>query len=256
MHNKDAKSGVPPTMNANLKIAREHGPRLVATGTASADFTVTPDIATIGSASGNNFIITDSSVSRRHATISLLGNRIQLTDLGATNGTYVNGNRISAPVDLNDGDEVRFGAVPFTFVNPAKDSAPANAKNATPANLPPRSSLSRVTLLAVVATVFVAGFAITQYMINFDRLQVALESSSMPAAIVGTVVPTAISSPRSLASYHSRRKHDRLFSIFHAPHARNDFLHRCSRAQSRCRRYLAEAAQSVSRKCWPYTGHR
>jgi uncharacterized protein YkwD len=185
-------------MNANLKIAREHGPRLVATGTASADFTVTPDIATIGSASGasgNNFIITDSSVSRRHATISLLGNRVQLTDLGATNGTYVNGNRISAPVDLNDGDEVRFGAVPFTFVNPAKDSAPANAKNATPAKLPSRSSLSRVTLLAVVTTVFVAGFAITQYMINFDRLEDALESSFMPTAIVGTIVPTAISSP-------------------------------------------------------------
>jgi uncharacterized protein YkwD len=183
-------------MNANLKIAQEHGPRLVSLGTASAEFAITPDeITTIGSAPANNFIIADSSVSRRHATISLLGNRVQLTDLGATNGTYLNGNRISAPVDLNDGDEVRFGAVPFTFVNPAKDSAPANAKNATPANLPPRSSLSRVTLLVVVAIVFAAGFAITQYMINFDRLQQALESSSASTTAIDHLASSPASSP-------------------------------------------------------------
>lgn len=168
-------------------MAARSNPRLVATGAVSPDFAIASDLTTIGSALGNKFIIADSSVSRRHATISRLGDRIQLTDLGATNGTYVNGNRISAPVDLNDGDEVRFGAAPFRFVNPAKDSAPAK--------VPPRSSPSRTMVLLVVAIVFAAGFTITQYVINFDRLQQVLESSSTAMTIVGNVAPTAISSP-------------------------------------------------------------
>ena len=162
-------------------------PRLVSTGAASADFAIASDITSIGSAPGNELIIADSGVSRRHATISRLGDRIQLTDLGATNGTYVNGNRISAPVDLNDGDEVRFGAASFRLVNPAKDSAPAK--------VPSRSSPSRTMVLVVVAIVFAAGFAITQYVINFDRLEQAVESSSTSAAIVSNGAPTAISSP-------------------------------------------------------------
>ncbi|HXR25042.1 MAG TPA: FHA domain-containing protein, partial [Candidatus Binataceae bacterium] len=167
-------------------MAARSNPRLVATGAVSADFAIASDITTIGSAPGNEFIIADSTVSRRHATISRLGDRIRLTDLGATNGTYVNGNRISAPVDLNDGDEVRFGAAPFRLVNPAKDSAPAE--------VPPRSSPSRTMVLLAVAIVFAAGFAITQYVINFDRLQQAVESSSTPTTLVGNVAPTAISS--------------------------------------------------------------
>ncbi len=170
-------------------MAARSNQRLVSAGAASDDFAITSDIITIGSAPGNNFIIADPSVSRRHATISRLGERIELTDLGATNGTYVNGNRISAPVYLNDGDEVRFGAAPFRLVDPAENFASGK--------IPLRISRPLIMVLVIVAIVFTAGFAITQYVINFDRLQRAVESSSRPTALLGNVGPTAISSPAS-----------------------------------------------------------
>ena len=176
-------------------MAARSDPRLVSTDAAAQDFAITADTTTIGSAPGNNFVVADQSVSRRHATISRLGDRIRLTDLGATNGTYVNGIRISAPVYLNDHDEIRFGAAPFRLINLAKNSASAKVS--------PRSSASSITILLVVGIIFAVGFAITQYVINFDRLQRAVESTSTPVTPFGTVGPTAISSPSSARAVSS-----------------------------------------------------
>jgi predicted component of type VI protein secretion system len=51
----------------------------------------------------------DPEVSRRHATIRDQGGSLGIEDLGSTNGTFVNGTRISSVTVLNDGDEVRLG---------------------------------------------------------------------------------------------------------------------------------------------------
>jgi DNA-binding winged helix-turn-helix (wHTH) protein len=56
-----------------------------------------------------------SSVSRRHARITVSGDRIVLEDLQSKNGTKVAGRQVNAPVPLADGDEVRFGSVTVTF---------------------------------------------------------------------------------------------------------------------------------------------
>jgi DNA-binding winged helix-turn-helix (wHTH) protein len=58
--------------------------------------------------------IDSPSVSRRHARIRVEGGRATLEDLGSKNGTYWRGRRISAPVFLSDGDEVRLGKVSLT----------------------------------------------------------------------------------------------------------------------------------------------
>lgn len=55
--------------------------------------------------------IESPSVSRRHARILIEGGAPILEDLGSKNGTYVSGNRISAPTRLSDGDEFRLGRV-------------------------------------------------------------------------------------------------------------------------------------------------
>lgn len=55
------------------------------------------------------------SVSRRHARLTIAGNLATLEDLGSKNGTFVNGIRISAPVALRDGDELKIGSVPMTL---------------------------------------------------------------------------------------------------------------------------------------------
>jgi pSer/pThr/pTyr-binding forkhead associated (FHA) protein len=51
------------------------------------------------------------SVSRRHARLTVDGSTVWLEDLGSKNGTTVNGKRVSARVKVEDGDELRFGAV-------------------------------------------------------------------------------------------------------------------------------------------------
>jgi DNA-binding winged helix-turn-helix (wHTH) protein len=55
--------------------------------------------------------IDSSSVSRRHARIRVEGGCATLEDLGSKNGTFWRGQRISAPVPLADGDEIRLGQV-------------------------------------------------------------------------------------------------------------------------------------------------
>jgi hypothetical protein len=55
--------------------------------------------------------------SRHHATIQRSDNAYTLTDLGSTNGTYVNGNRIAsfAPQPLSPGDMIKIGEVEIEF---------------------------------------------------------------------------------------------------------------------------------------------
>lgn len=60
------------------------------------------------------------AVSRRHARITVAGNRATVEDLGSKNGTHVRGERISGPVDLVDGDEIRIGSVVLSFRMPMR----------------------------------------------------------------------------------------------------------------------------------------
>jgi DNA-binding winged helix-turn-helix (wHTH) protein len=55
--------------------------------------------------------INDASVSRRHARITLAAAVATLVDHGSKNGTRVNGTPIDAPVELQDGDVLKFGQV-------------------------------------------------------------------------------------------------------------------------------------------------
>ncbi|HET8626887.1 MAG TPA: protein kinase [Thermomicrobiales bacterium] len=59
--------------------------------------------------------LTDIFVSAEHARLTLEGDEWRVTDLGTTNGTFVNGTRIKQPTVLRPGDEVRFGRVRARF---------------------------------------------------------------------------------------------------------------------------------------------
>jgi DNA-binding winged helix-turn-helix (wHTH) protein len=58
--------------------------------------------------------IDSPSVSRRHARIRVQGSRAILEDLGSKNGTFCRGERVSSPVALSDGDEIRLGKFRLT----------------------------------------------------------------------------------------------------------------------------------------------
>jgi hypothetical protein len=63
----------------------------------------------IGRDPGNQIVINDPQISRQHARITPQGGLMILEDLGSTNGTTVNGLRISAPHTLAHGDEIGMG---------------------------------------------------------------------------------------------------------------------------------------------------
>jgi hypothetical protein len=63
----------------------------------------------IGRDASNVVAINDAEVSRKHAKLSQHGSAYVIQDLGSTNGTFVNGQRITGTQVLNPGDTVSFG---------------------------------------------------------------------------------------------------------------------------------------------------
>jgi pSer/pThr/pTyr-binding forkhead associated (FHA) protein len=57
-------------------------------------------------------LVSDPSVSRVHAALRRKGGRIELSDLGSSNGTFVNGRRILKSEFVTAQDEIRVGDVP------------------------------------------------------------------------------------------------------------------------------------------------
>lgn len=67
----------------------------------------------IGRDPGNGLRLTHDTVSRAHAELSLQGGQWVLRDLGSTNGTTVNGRRVTGSAVVRDGDQVGFGRMSF-----------------------------------------------------------------------------------------------------------------------------------------------
>lgn len=67
----------------------------------------------IGRAAGCDLRLPLSAVSRHHCLIRLEGGHAMLTDLDSSNGTHVNGQRISEVVRLRPGDCLRIGPTQF-----------------------------------------------------------------------------------------------------------------------------------------------
>ena len=56
-----------------------------------------------------------STVSRRHARLVVTAEGTVLEDFGSKNGTFRGSERITAPVQLADGDAIRIGSLLVTF---------------------------------------------------------------------------------------------------------------------------------------------
>lgn len=75
-------------------------------------------VTKLGRAVENEIVIVSKRASREHAHIRRDGRRTFLDDLGSTNGTYLNGERVLGSVQLRDGDQIAIGEVKFIFHDP------------------------------------------------------------------------------------------------------------------------------------------
>lgn len=96
-------------------------------------FSLTGGTVVVGRSPGCQFVLTDLSVSSSHAEIVWDGAQYLVRDLGSTNGTWLNGQRVTnAP--LSPGAQVSFGKVGFTFETSGASSAtPASYSGGTQA---------------------------------------------------------------------------------------------------------------------------
>jgi len=82
------------------------------------------DETTIGRWPDNDVVIADRWISRHHALITRRGLRYVVKDLGSKNGTFVNGQRLTGPQELEDGDRIQVAPnYQFSFVD-AEATAP------------------------------------------------------------------------------------------------------------------------------------
>ncbi len=91
---------------------------------------------TIGRVEDNTFQITQPSVSSHHCEVLLRGSEVVVKDLDSTNGTFINGERVTESV-LKPGQTLRLGQVDLRLENgapaaPAPTGAPAAATPSTP----------------------------------------------------------------------------------------------------------------------------
>jgi pSer/pThr/pTyr-binding forkhead associated (FHA) protein len=64
---------------------------------------------TIGRSDKCGLVLEDTYVSQVHARLFARGESVMVEDLGSTNGTYLNRRRITAPAELQRGDQVKIG---------------------------------------------------------------------------------------------------------------------------------------------------
>ncbi len=101
------------------------------------------DEVSIGRVQGNDIVLPKGNISKRHTKLSFSNGRIAIADLKSTNGTYVNGRRISEPMSVKAGDKVFVGD--FLIVidpNEAAAEISGSRRGPPPPPPPPRASAS------------------------------------------------------------------------------------------------------------------
>ena len=71
--------------------------------------------STIGRHPESNIFFADTTVSRRHAEVTLSGNEVKVTDVGSLNGTYLNQRQIDSSQQLVPGDVLQIGKFKLVY---------------------------------------------------------------------------------------------------------------------------------------------
>lgn len=103
---------VPPTHAAHATLLDIDGQRYLLTG----------PVTIIGRGSEADIVVDDPGVSRRHLEISVTPQGVIATDLGSTNGLYVEGHQVPAAT-LLDGNSLTIGRTRIMFWSGVTDDS-------------------------------------------------------------------------------------------------------------------------------------
>ncbi len=192
-------SGYPP---ADITLPKDDRPpirlRMQLGPTVGQVYTMLGNTLTIGRAPDNDIVLDDPQVSRHHAQVLRRGDQIVVEDLGSTNGTLVNGRRISGPHVLQPTENIAVGASVFSVegfpapttvgVPPYREGASYPSPQAPPSTAKPSGRQAEETpwmamgwvgglLIAVVLILALAG--LTAWLLTRNRVQVTPTTPSV-----------------------------------------------------------------------------
>jgi pSer/pThr/pTyr-binding forkhead associated (FHA) protein len=147
----------------------------------------------LGRASDNDLVLDDRSVSHYHARIDLVAGRPTVVDLESSNGTWVNGQRISAPQPLQHGDRLQLGGSLFTFQVEGR-SLPAKQAGVVPAQ---RRALSLGLLLGSGGMILLFGLLAAVALVLGALVLLRRGESTPTPSITATLLSMAATSTPS-----------------------------------------------------------
>ncbi len=118
-------------MSTSYQLVMRNGPN------PGAIYSLDAELMTIGRDPSNTIAVNDPEISRQHARLSSQGGKIVIEDNGSTNGTSINGKRISGPHVLKSGEMISFGEdIVFMFEALSFDPDATVLSSSSPAAAP------------------------------------------------------------------------------------------------------------------------
>jgi predicted component of type VI protein secretion system len=142
----------------------------------STTLKLTDNVTSLGRHDDCVIRIKSAQVSRRHCELYEVGDQLMLRDLGSSNGTYVNGKRVSGEQALKHGDEVTVGAVTLRV---SKLGKPVSSLPASPASKPKAGDTAIVDAVEVEVS---ADAEEEEFEMEFDDGEAPPEIEGIPLA--------------------------------------------------------------------------
>lgn len=133
--------------NIHYRLIIRRGPQ------PNQSFELAGPTVTLGRDIINDITISDPEVSRQHCQFVKSGDGYTLRDLGSTNGTFVNGERLEADHPLKNGDRIGFGeTVLMSYMAQALPDMPRTPSSAFPLTVAPNDATTEMPAMPVPTT--------------------------------------------------------------------------------------------------------